>query len=97
MMKKNLILFAGLLLASGALAAQTPEKYWTLEECIQYGLENNIAVKQYELAKENQEITVETARFSRLPDLSANMGQTFYFGRTPDRDGVYQDQTGSNS
>ena len=97
MMSKILILYACLLLSSGALAAQTTERLWTLEECIQFGLNNNIAVKQYELAKENQQITVETARFSRLPDLSANVGQTFYFGRTPDRDGVYQDQTGSNS
>jgi len=87
-MSKNLILCACLLLSSGVLAAQTPERIWTLEECIQFGLNNNIAVKQYELAKENQQITVETARFSRLPDLSANVGQTFYFGRTPDRDGV---------
>jgi len=96
-MSKILILYACLLLSSGVLAAQTTERLWTLEECIQFGLNNNIAVKQYELAKENQQITVETARFSRLPDLSANVGQTFYFGRTPDRDGVYQDQTGSNS
>ena len=92
-----MILCAGLLFSSGLLAAQTPDKSWTLDDCIRYGLENNITVKQYELAKENQEITVETTRFSRLPDLSANVGQTFYFGRTPDRDGVYQDQTGSNS
>jgi|LSQX01.2.fsa_nt_gb outer membrane protein len=81
----------------GQLTAQEGKKLWTLEECIRFGLENNTVVKQYELAKENQEITVETTRFSRLPDLNANLGQTFYFGRTPDRDGVYQDQTGSNS
>ncbi len=81
----------------GQLKAQTGKKMWTLEECILFGLENNTVVKQYELAKENQEIAVETTQFSRLPDLNANLGQTFYFGRTPDRDGVYQDQTGSNS
>jgi outer membrane protein len=96
-MRKTIILCVCLIGSSGLCVAQIPQKSWTLEECIQFGLENNIAVKQYELAKENQEITVKTTSFSRLPDLSANVGQTFYFGRTPDRDGVYQDQTGSNS
>ncbi len=62
-MRKIMILCAGLLFSSGLLAAQTPDKSWTLDDCIRYGLENNITVKQYELAKENQEITVETTRF----------------------------------
>ncbi len=96
-MKKIVLLSAILIFSGSLLTAQNQKKDWTLESCIQYALENNIGVKRYELAKENQEITVETTWFSRLPDLSANLGQTFYFGRTPDRDGVYQDQTGSNS
>lgn len=96
-MKKIVLLSAILFFSGSLLTAQSQKKAWTLEECIEYAMENNIGVKRYELAKENQEITVETTRFSRLPDLSANVGQTFYFGRTPDRDGVYQDQTGSNS
>ena len=79
------------------LAAQEKDNAWTLRQCILFGLEHNVSVKQFELAKEQQEITVETTRFSRLPDLNANLGQTFYFGRTPDRDGVYRDQTGSNA
>jgi outer membrane protein len=96
-MKKIILLSAILFFSVSLLAAQNQKKDWTLEACIEYALENNIGVKRYELAKENQEITVETTRYSRLPDLSANVGQTFYFGRTPDRDGIYQDQTGSNS
>jgi len=96
-MRTTIILCLCLVFSAGKLAAQTSKKSWTLQECIQFGLENNISVKQYELARENQEINVETTKFSRLPDLTANLGQTFYFGRTPDRDGIYQDQTGSNS
>ena len=95
---KTIVLLSTILFFSGnLLTAQNQKKDWTLEACIEYAMENNIGVKRYELAKENQEITVETTRFSRFPDLSANVGQTFYFGRTPDRDGIYQDQTGSNS
>ena len=102
-MKKGMVaytlcfLFFALGASEGKVLAQEKKKVWTLEECIWFGLENNVEVKQYELAKENQEITVETTRYSRLPNLNANMGQTFYFGRTPDRGGVYQDQTGSNA
>lgn len=89
--------FAQLLPAQPVETPASAAKLWTLEDCITYAIENNISVKQYQLAQENQELTVETTKYSRLPSLSANLGQNFYFGRTPDRDGVYQDQTGSTS
>ncbi len=80
-----------------AVSLQAQEKAWTLPDCIRYGMDHNISVKQRELAAENSDLTLETTRYSRLPGLSASLGETFYFGRTPDRDGVYQDQTGSNA
>lgn len=70
---------------------------WSLRRCIDYAIENNIAVKQKALEKENNSIRVETAKYSRLPDLTANVGQNFYFGRSPSRDGTYVDQSQASS
>lgn len=91
---RKIIFIALLLTPSLWLHAQEP---WSLQECIQYGIDHNIEVKQYQIAQEDASLSLETTQYSRLPSVSASMGQTFYFGRTPDRDGVYQDQTGSNS
>lgn len=66
---------------------------WTLKQCIEYAIEHNIDVQQYVLEQQNQEIRLNTTRYSRLPNLGVNMGQNFYFGRGPGRDGTYQDQT----
>ncbi|MBO4892432.1 MAG: TolC family protein [Prevotella sp.] len=54
---------------------------WTLERCIQYAVEHNITVKQYEQQVEQRAIQLSNARNQRLPDLSASAGQNFSFGR----------------
>ncbi|MDR0981635.1 MAG: TolC family protein [Culturomica sp.] len=72
-------------------------KAWTLKQCIEYAVENNIDIRQRILQNRSAEIELNTTRNSRLPNLNANMGQNFYFGRGPGRDGTYQDQTQSSS
>lgn len=66
---------------------------WTLKQCIDYATQHNINVKQRELDSEAQKLRVNSAQMNRLPDLSASMGQNFYFGRGPSRDGTYTDQS----
>ena len=78
-----------------ALNAQT--KQWSLEECIQYAIENNITIKQIELQKENAEITLNTSQNSRLPNLNAGAGQEWSAGFSPAQNGVYESQTRTNS
>lgn len=70
---------------------------WTLKQCIEYAIEHNINVRQRILEKDNRELELSTSRYSRLPNLNANVGQNFYFGRGPGRDGTYQDQSQSSS
>ena len=70
------------LMALGCLTgidAQT--KQWTLRECEDYAVANSITVKQREVAREKQEYSLSTARNSRLPNLSASVGENFSFGR----------------
>jgi outer membrane protein len=75
--------------------AQT--KQWTLEECIQYAIANNITIKQIEVQKENAEINLNTSQMSRLPDLNAGIGQNWGFGRTQLASGLYENQKQSNT
>lgn len=76
------------------LSAQEP---WSLKQCIDYATEHNINVRQQILKQKNQELEVNTTKWSRLPNLGAGAGQNFYFGRGPGRDGTYRDQSQSSS
>lgn len=90
-MKKSIIffpLFAGLCMLTGNVSAQ---EEWTLQECIEYAIEHNINVQQSALKSEDQEIRLNTAKNSRLPNLSAGLNGNSYFGRGPSRDGTYKD------
>ena len=90
MKRKKIGLAAALVLCvSGGWA----QEQWTLDRCIDYAVENSIPVQQYRLRAENQEISLNTAKNSRLPGVNANLGQNMNFGRGPGRDGVYRDYT----
>lgn len=54
---------------------------WNLERCIDYAIENNLTVKSRDVSVRQNELDLKTAKFSRLPDLSASVGQNFSFGR----------------
>ncbi len=63
------------------LSAGAQEKQWTLRECCDYAVEHNISIKQQQNQCRQQELQLSTAKNSRLPDLSASLGQNFSFGR----------------
>ncbi len=67
-MKKLAIPF--FLIFSIFLTAQT--KQWTLKECVNHALENNISVKQSELELENSEVDKLEAIGNFLPSINAN-------------------------
>lgn len=88
MKSKILLLFAAVTLTAGVSAQQK----WTLQQCIEQGLKQNISLKQAELSKENQTISLERAKNQRLPDLSANLSQSLNFGQSEVSRGVYKSQ-----
>lgn len=53
----------------------------SLKDCIDYAVAHNVQVKQQDVVRRNQEIALNTARFSRLPSVSASGSQSFDFGR----------------
>ncbi len=96
---KRFILLTGLstCLFSGVSFSSEPVKQWSLEECIRHAIENNIDLKQRELNYENKKVELHTSKNSWLPDLNANMGQNFDFGRSPSKTGVIVDQNSANT
>lgn len=62
---------------------------WNLQNCIDYALEHNISVQQSEINVKQKEITLNTARNSRLPDLAANASENLSFGRGLTEDNTY--------
>lgn len=65
--------------AAAPVSAQTQP--WSLKACTDYALEHNISIKQRDLNRQQQEVEVNTARNSRLPDLNASASENFSFGR----------------
>ena len=66
-MKKSIII---LLLFIGVLG--NAQKKWTLRECVEYALENNISIKQSELDLEATDIERLTAIGNFAPSLNAS-------------------------
>ena len=55
-MKTRLSLLILILITTISFAQDTPSKKWTLQECVDYALENNIQVKQNELSVDLAEV-----------------------------------------
>ncbi|MBQ3688623.1 MAG: TolC family protein [Bacteroidales bacterium] len=90
-MKKfaSTIIFSAVLMTTTA-TAQTCE--WTLQECTNYAVENNLSVKRTEDNLHRQEIQLNTAKNAYLPSVNASVDQNFSFGR-----GLTADNTYSNT
>lgn len=78
---KKYIISCGLLFFSFCIQAQGK---WTLRQCVDHAVQNNIELKQESLKVKNSEINLSTSKNSRLPDLNASVGQSFSFGQSQD-------------
>ncbi len=59
--------------------AQNDPKQWTLQECIDYALENNTGIKQSELASELAFVDMQQALMDLYPSVNANIGTALSF------------------
>jgi outer membrane protein len=73
------------------VSAQTAwaDQGWTLDRCIEYALENNIQVRQSDIAAQNRDVDYNSARSNRLPGVSAGASQNWSFGRSITADNTY--------
>lgn len=68
---KKITLIGAFLLLGFTIQAQD-NKQWTIQECVDYALENNISIKQSELDSNLAEIDKNQAIMNFLPNLNAN-------------------------
>ena len=70
-MKKGLLLIGVMMLTVSASA----QKFWTLQECIDYAMENNITLQKSKLQKSTATETLKGSKAALLPTLSASTNQ----------------------
>ncbi|MEG1998854.1 MAG: TolC family protein, partial [Bacteroidales bacterium] len=70
---------------------------WTLEDCINHAIANNITLKQKQQEQENKKIELHTSKYGWLPDLNASVNQNFGFGRSQSKDAVIVDNNLANT
>ena len=63
------------------VSSASAQHEWTLQECTNYAVENNIQVKKSEQSLESQEIRLNSSQNAFLPEVSASASQNFSFGR----------------
>ncbi len=76
-------LFIVFVVSSGNVAAQ--QSVWSLEDCINYAIENNIQIKQSELDIEANEADLLQSKLTLLPSLNGNTNFSWSWGRTLDQ------------
>ena len=85
---KLYLLIASLFVASFMfgqdVSSSTPPKVWSLQDCIEYALENNITVKDATLNKNLAEVNYSKSKSSRLPNLFGSASQSFTNGNSID-------------
>lgn len=78
---KTYIVILLITISNISLLAQTP---WSLEQCIQHALDNNIQVKQQEVVVEQNKNNLTQSKYNLLPSVNAGADYSFGWGRVLD-------------
>ena len=94
---EGLVRLLGIVLLLLLISTPSFAKQWTLPECIDYAIEHNISLKQRENTRRQNEVSLNTAKNSRLPDLNAGVSESLGFGRSLGMDNTYSKNNTSNT
>lgn len=83
---KHIFLIIAWSLTSICLQAQ---EVWNLQKCISYAIEHNLSIKRQEATLDQNKVDLNTAQWSRLPNVNGSVGQSFNFGRALQADNTY--------
>lgn len=67
-----------------SVAASAQKMPWTLRQCVDTALQNNIAIGQSRLSNEIDKVNFSESKAKLLPDLNASDNHNFNFGRSSD-------------
>ena len=70
------LLLAGIGITSIQAQNNSPQA-WTLRQCIDYAIEHNIEIRQSANSVEANKVSVNTSKWTRLPNLSVTRTQIF--------------------
>jgi len=75
-LKTKIVLFTALFISLAGFS----QKQWTLKECVNHALENNITIKQNRLNIDIAKADVKSAKGDKLPSLNGSTGGNLRFG-----------------
>ncbi len=75
MKRRKLILIGSALLIGGGLQAQNEGDAWSLKDCIDYAVKNNIQLQKSRIARKESEIDLKQAKAALFPSLSFSSNQ----------------------
>lgn len=75
MMRKRIIMTVAMI-AFAIFQLPAQQKQWTLTECIDYALNQNIQVRKADVSLSVGQINLQQAKDNRWPDLSASLGES---------------------
>ncbi len=93
-MKRQLLTLLTVITVSATIAQ--PEQ-WDLRTCIEYAIEHNLSIKQQEATRDQNEVELNSAQWSRMPDLNGSVGQSLTFGRALQADNTYGNRNTRNT
>ncbi len=79
-MKYSLLKIVLLFILMIGFSSNAQVKKWTLQECVEYALKNNISIKQSELDAKSANIDKKVAVGNFLPNLNANTSHSWNIG-----------------
>lgn len=86
MMKLNLLLP---FLVSLVVSSVAQTRKWTLQECIDYGVEESLAMERQRLSNEIDRTRLRDARLNFLPSVGGSSGIGYNFGRSIGEDNTF--------
>lgn len=78
------IIITSILSFSLATVAVAQDKLWTMDECMQYAVENSPKVKKQVYTSDSYKAELNSAVASFFPSMNANVGAQYSFGRSID-------------
>ena len=93
---KTFFSFSLILFGISIAFAQQSQKKWTLEECVNYAIQNNLDVKQNEFSKELKQVDLKSAKDDFLPSVTGSTSAYYDFG-TPNSPNTFSNSLGISS
>ena len=82
MKKKSILLFL-ILLCVGAFSSDA-QQAWSLKQCIDYALKNNVQIRQSQLNVDIAKLDLLQSKAATLPNLNGSASHAYNYGRTVD-------------